>query len=135
MPEKQIACPKCRGTAVIVTKGHLELIRCDGCGWTQTSTVYPESEVALIDESPELVAVQINWSSQSDAGKQVALARQLFEQLGNIPLSKVLQLAKESENFSLGVFPMPIAIDMEERAKAKGISVSFVKIEPAKTDD
>lgn len=129
--EKQIACPKCKCDATVQTKGHLELIQCYRCGWSQTSTVFPESDVGLIDKSHELMNVQINWSSQSETGKQVAIARQLFDQLGDMPLEKVLKLARESQTFSLGTFPMPIAIDIEERAKANGISVLFVKIEPA----
>jgi hypothetical protein len=125
----QIICPKCNGVATAKTQGHLEMIRCDHCGWTQSSSIYPESDVALIDESPESVIVQINWSSEKQSGGEVVRARQLFEQFGDIPLSQLLQQAKQSRTYTLGTYPIPIAIDLQERAKANGITVSFLKLD------
>lgn len=117
---------KCNAITSIEMLGHLEQVRCSHCGWTQLSTVYPESDVVLMDYSLEPVTVQIDWPA-FELGNKVVQARQVFEELRDIPLSQLLQKARESPKFILGSYSMPIAINMQELGKANGLVVSILK--------
>lgn len=123
----QVKCPKCNGTAAIAMRGHLETVRCDHCGWMESGTVYPSEEVSLIGDSQELVEVQIKWSCQSATSSEIVKARQMFRELADIPLSEVLRRAKDSQTYSIGEYSKPIAIELQERAKANGITVLINK--------
>ena len=128
MGENMVGCPRCNGSLGVKTIGHLETVYCVACGWSQLSTVYPDSNIELTDKSVELVIVHINWSSRSELGKEVVQARQLFDQLSAIPLQELMQQAKGSCAFRLGIYSRSVAVDMQERAKAKGIKLSFKKV-------
>lgn len=123
------ACPKCGNAVTIELHGHVEVLQCTICGWTLSSTVYPESDVAILDKSPKSVIVRINWSTEKKNSGEVLRARKIFGELGDLPLSVLLREARESQSYILGRYPLPIAIDMQERAKANGIVLSLSSIE------
>jgi hypothetical protein len=133
--EKHMSCPRCGKPAIVQVEGHLELIRCQSCDWSQASTVYPQADVSLISESPEFVIVQVQRSPNADVGKWITAARQLFIELRNIPLSRLYAQAKSLQPFALGAFPLPTAIEMRDRAEALGVSVSFATRKAPTTGD
>lgn len=121
-------CPKCGLSVTAGVIGHLESIHCEHCGWTESSTVYPGDDVSLIEESPQLVTVQIEWSGSAVMSGEIVRARDALPKLRSIPLSELLKRAKQSRIYTLGRYSMPHAIELQQRAKENGITVSFTKV-------
>jgi len=77
-----------------------------------------------IDPYPRYVGVRIEWASQ-DVRKELIRARELFPELRDRPLPELLKQAKASRTFTVGSYGLPLAVSVRERAKAKGIKVTF----------
>jgi len=108
----QTKCPVCGGTTTVKTVGHLKEIRCDVCGWTQTLMVYPEEDVSLIDKSSAVVNVRIEWANNEARPDEVMLARRTFKAPAEKPLRELLEQAKKSATYDLGMHLLPLAIHL-----------------------
>jgi hypothetical protein len=82
----------------------------------------------LFDDAPMTVVVQIDWAMDAPLAEQVAAARRTFAQLAERPASELLEKARRSESLELGVFPRSLAIELQERGKARGLRLSFVDV-------
>lgn len=116
-------CPACGSGGITAERsGHLELLRCSHCGWEARSTVFPGEEVPAIGRF-EPVRVRLRWHEGRATSSEIVAARKVIPALADEPLSRLLDGAKGSAEYDLGVYPKSTAIELQERAKQYGLVV------------
>ena len=126
-----IVCPTCGHKVQRTVQGHAEHLKCDSCGWSQDALIIPGDEVALIPDHSDRVEVFIEWANGRATPKEVMAARRVIASLSQQKVPEVLEAAQRVTRFSLGLHPLPGAIELQERAKLHGVRLVFDREYPS----
>src|SRR5262245_41080911 len=107
-------CQKCGGQrlAMIHQVLHLQTFRCEDCGDTTHSRIYPAEEVA--HEPP--VRVRFVWSHAEPNAHDAAAVRKLCSAAGNIAISNLLDQLRAKRVWDAGVHSRYHAMELRKRA-------------------
>ena len=105
--------------------GHLEVFRCDSCGWEAAGTFTPAADVA--GWAVELERCQIRLDAPVTGTRELVAIRKLFPELANRSIAELKN--QLGTGASLGFRSRGVAEELESEARENGISLL---LEPVK---
>lgn len=114
-------CPRCGAGAMQLSQrlGHVEVFRCESCGWEAAGTFFPASELAHLEHAALPVAIRLKAVSPSV--REIMVVRQLLPEYAGRPVAELRSVLRGGA--VLCARPQAAAEELQRRARGLGLEL------------
>lgn len=121
------ACHSCKVGTVVFNRreGHMEVFKCDSCGWEAAGTFSPAADVARFEY--ELEPFRIRLASAVSGAREISVVRRLFPEQADSSISELKR--QLCEGAILGIRSRRVAEGLQLEARAAGVELTLEQVE------